>query len=120
MAVAPLAGSQHLAASSQHLAASSQHLQDLTQQWPSLLEIARPVRDKGKSPRIVVEETIAKLCNSRFLTVRNLAELLDRDQNALLNHYLKKMVDGKILELRFADKLNHPQQAYRTKVSSDS
>jgi ATP-dependent DNA helicase RecG len=120
MPVAPAAGSQHLAASSQHLHGDSQHLQDLTQQWPSLLEIARPVRDKGKSPRNVVEETIAKLCNGRFLTVRNLAELLDRDTNALLNHYLKKMVNGKILELRFADKPNHPQQAYRTKASSPS
>ncbi len=119
-AIAPAAGSQHLAASSQHLPKDSQHLQELSQQWPNFLEIARPVRDKGKSPRIVVQETIVKLCGGNFLTVRNLAELLDRDQNALLNHYLKKMVGGNILELRFPDKLNHPQQAYRTKVSSAS
>ena len=104
------------AVGSQHLAVSSQHLPDLTHQWPILIEMARPVRDMGKSPRNIVEETILKLCSGRFLSVRNLAELLNRDQNALLNHYLKKMVSENVLELKFPDKLNHPQQAYRTKT----
>ena len=64
----------------------------------------------------MVEETILKLCEERFLTVRNLAELLNRDSNALLNHYLRDMVERDVLELRFEDK-THPQQAYRTKVA---
>jgi predicted HTH transcriptional regulator len=118
MVATPSGGSQHLATSSQHLPADSQHLKDLTAQWPALLEIARPVRAQGKSPRKTVEEIILKLCNGRFLSVKNLAELLDRDANALLNHYLKKMVSENFLELRFPDKLNHPQQAYRAKATS--
>jgi ATP-dependent DNA helicase RecG len=77
------------------------------------------VREKGKAPQDVVRETIVKLCEGRFLTVRNLADLLDRDSNSLLNHYLKHMVAVGVLELRFEDK-THPQQAYRTKVSSNS
>ena len=111
--------SQHLPDSSQHLDSDSQHLKDLQKDWPSLLELARPVRDKGKTPRNVVEETILKLCGGRFLTVRNLAELLNRDSNALLNHYLKDMVERGVLELRFEDK-THPQQAYRTKAAPAS
>jgi hypothetical protein len=111
--------SQHLPGSSQHLVSDSPHLKDLEEQWPTLLELARPVRDKGKAPRSIVEETILKLCGGRFLTVRNLAELLNRDSNALLNHYLKDMVERGILELRFADK-THPQQAYRTKATPTS
>lgn len=71
-------------------------------------------------PRRVVEDTIIKLCNGDFLTVRNLAELLNRDSNSLLNHYLKDMVASGGLELRFADKPNHPQQAYRTKATPAS
>ena len=114
------ADSQHLAGSSQHLGTDSQHLNGLTQQWPALLEMARGVREKGKAPRTVVQETIAKLCGGRFLTVRNLAELLGRDPDSLLNHYLKQMVAGRILELRFPEKLNHPQQAYRTKPASST
>jgi ATP-dependent DNA helicase RecG len=107
--------SQHLPDSSQHLDSDSQHLKDLQKDWPNLLVLARPVRDKGKASRNIVEETILKLCSGRFLTVRNLAELLDRDSNTLLNHYLKDMVERGVLELRFADK-THPQQAYRTKT----
>jgi ATP-dependent DNA helicase RecG len=121
--VSPVQGggdSQHLAGSSQHLPADSQHLGEIAPKWPILQEIARLVREKGKAPRSVVEETIVKLCSGHFLTVRNLAELLDRDSNALLNHYLKGMVERGVLELRFADKLNHPQQAYRTKILSHS
>jgi chromosome segregation and condensation protein ScpB len=115
--VAP--SSQHLPGSSHHLVSDSPHLKNLEEQWPTLLELARPVRDTGKAPRNIVEETILKLCGGRFLTVRNLAELLKRDSNALLNHYLKDMVERGVLELRFADK-THPQQAYRTKVPSNS
>jgi predicted HTH transcriptional regulator len=111
--------SQHLPDSSQHLDSDSQHLKDLQKDWPNLLELARPVRDKGKTPRNVVEETILKLCGGRFLPVRNLAELLNRDSNALLNHYLKNMVERGVLELRFEDK-THPQQAYRTKAAPAS
>jgi predicted HTH transcriptional regulator len=109
--------SQHLAGSSQHLAADSQRLGELAPQWPALTEMARPVSDKGKAPRVVVEQTILKLCSGRFLTVRNLAELLKRDSDALLNHYLKQMVTTGSLELRFPDKLNHPQQAYQSKTT---
>jgi predicted HTH transcriptional regulator len=114
------ADSQHLPGSSPHLPSDSQHLEDLAPQWPALLEMARAVRDKGKAPRPVVHETIVKLCAGRYLTVRNLAELLDRKANPLLNHYLKQMVADGALELRFPEKLTHPQQAYRTKPSPSS
>ncbi len=108
--------SQHLHGGSQHLASDSQHLGSLVPHWPALLEIARVVRDKGKAPSPVVQETIVKLCTDRYLTVRHLAELLNREANSLLNHYLNQMVSDKALELRYPEKLNHPQQAYRAKA----
>ena len=111
--------SQHLPGSSQHLGESTQHLGELEKHWPVLLKIAQPVRDKGKSPRKTVEDTILKLCEGRFLTVRNLADLLKRDANSLLNHYLKDMVEKGELELKFPEK-THPQQAYRAKISAAS
>ena len=107
--------SQHLPGSCQHLDSDSQHLKEFQNDWPKLLELARPVRESGKMPREVVVEVISRLCARRFLTVRNLADLLDRDSNALLNHYLKRMVTDGILELRFADRPNHPRQAYQKK-----
>ncbi len=108
--------SPHLTSSSQHLTSSSQHLEK--EDWAVLFEVAKPVREKGKAPKTLVKEVISKLCMGRFLTVRNLAELLDRDADALLNHYLKDMVDEGVLGLRFPDRPNHPQQAYQTKATS--
>jgi len=109
--------SQHLPGSSQHLDASSQHFGNPSNDWEKLLKLAAPVREKGKSPRTIVEETILRLCVGRYLTVRNLADLLQRDADSLLNHYLKNMVERGVLELKFPEK-THPQQAYRARKTS--
>lgn len=110
--VAEICNSQHLPPGSQHLPQDSQLLSPDLQQWATLMDLARPIRDTGKAPRTSVESTITAVCSGRYLTVRNLAELLGRDTDALLNHYLKDMVVAGILKLRFPDKPNHPQQAY--------
>lgn len=107
--------SQHLGKSSQHLPAASQHSGELADSWPGLVEMARPIRETGRAPRSDVQAMILKLCNERFLTVRNLGELLDRATNSLLNHYLKQMLEAEMLELRFPNQPTHPQQAYRAK-----
>lgn len=110
--------SQHLVKSSQHLSGDSQHSGELADGWPKLLETARPIRETGRAPRNDVQAMIRRLCEGRFLTVRNLAELLDRSPNSLLNHYLKQMLKAEMLELRFPNQPTHPQQAYRASSSS--
>jgi predicted HTH transcriptional regulator len=109
---------QHLSGTSQHLPLGSQHLGELASEWPRLLQIAQPIRETGKAPREAVQMMIRTLCEGRFLTVRNLAELLDRAPNSLLNHYLKQMLEAEMLELKFPKQPTHPQQAYRAKPVS--
>ena len=83
----------------------------------ALLQIAKPVRDAGAAPRTMVRATILALCSGRYLSLRELAELLNRNPETLRNEYVSKMVRTGHLILRYPDQPRHRQQAYRTRVT---
>lgn len=93
---------------SEQFAAGSEHLARLS-------EIAAPVREKGKADKGLVRETLLALCTEDFLSLRTLAELLNRSPDSIRNHYLAPMLSEGLLELRFPTSPNHPNQGYRTK-----
>ena len=112
--------SDDLKFSSDDLEASSDDLEPSSDDWESLKAIAINVRNKGKVPSKVMETTILKLCQGRFLNHKQLQELLGRSYNTLRLGYLSKMQKTGQLELRYPDKLTHPNQGYRTKNLSSS
>jgi ATP-dependent DNA helicase RecG len=79
-----------------------------------LRQIASKVRDTGRANPKVVRKTIAELCQGRFLSIRQLAELLGREPSTLRTHYLPAMVKEGVLRVQYPDNLSHPAQAYRT------
>lgn len=111
------ARSEHLPASSEHLATSSAHSSegDPTRN-AELLRLAEPVRSTGKTAPETVRDTILALCAEGWLTLNQLATLLDRSPDGLRQRFVKPMVDGeKVLERRFPQQPNHEQQAYRAR-----
>jgi ATP-dependent DNA helicase RecG len=123
-----LSSSEHLQSSSEHLQSSSEHLQsssehldsrnegviDLTiERKAQLLQIALPVRDVKKVAKAIMEETILTLCNSEWLTLRTLTELLNRHSDTLRTHYINAMLKDGRLEALVPSSRNHPGQAYR-------
>ena len=111
------ARSEHLDSSSEHLAASSGHSStDDPTRDPALLRLAEPVRSTRKTTPDTVRSTILSLCSDRFLTLNQLAELLDRSADGIRQRFVKPMVDEeKVLERRFPRQPNHEQQAYRAR-----
>ena len=111
------ARSEHLDSSSEHLAASSGHSStDDPTRDPELLRLAEPVRSTRKTTPDTVRSTILSLCSDRFLTLNQLAELLDRSADGIRQRFVKPMVDEeKVLERRFPRQPNHEQQAYRAR-----
>jgi len=93
---------------SPHLAASSPHLP------PKLLSLAEPARTKGKLPAAEMQALVLRLCSARWLTSKDLAALLNRDAENLQGRILAGLVKKGLLELRFPDVPNRPDQAYRT------
>ena len=106
--------SEHLRSSSEHLRGSSEHLGSEHEAY--LLRLAAPARDKGKVPRALMESTILALCHGRWLSLRELARLLDREVDTLRNHYIRAMLDDGRLEARVPGNKTHRNQAYRAKA----
>jgi ATP-dependent DNA helicase RecG len=95
---------------SPHLPANSPHLP------PELLSLAEPARLKGKLPAAEMQALVLRLCDGRWLTSKDLAALLNRDAENLQGRILGGMVKKGLLELRFPDVPNRPDQAYRKVV----
>ena len=63
-----------------------------------------------------MQALVLRLCDGRWLTSKDLAALLNRDAENLQGRILGGMVKKGLLELRFPDVPNRPDQAYRTAV----
>lgn len=58
-----------------------------------LLEIAAPVRNKGKASRQQVKRVLLALCRGRFLTPKQMGELLNRSPQGEQERYIKPMLE---------------------------
>lgn len=92
---------------------------DSAEEWGELLQRAKPVRERGAAPRELVRSTLLALCSERFLSLRELADLLNRNPEALRNEYVTKMVKAGQLELLHPDQPRHRQQAYRSAAGAE-
>ena len=97
----------------EHLIASSEHLD-------TLREIARPVGSVRKASRKVVEVTILRLCEGRYLTLDDLADLLNRSKDSLRNHYINPMLEDGRIEAKYKNVPTHPLQGYRTVAGTEN
>jgi len=75
--------------------------------------IAAPVREKKKVKQDVMQAAILALCAEDYLTLQQLAVLLNRGAKGLQEDHLAPLTRAGRLQLRFPDNPNHPQQAYR-------
>lgn len=99
--------SSQIAGVSPHSTANSPHL------TPELLSLAKPARLRPKLPAAEMHALVLQLCDARWLTSKDLAALLSRDSENLQSRILGGLVKRGLLELRFPDVPNRPDQAYR-------
>ena len=83
-----------------------------------LLAIAEPVRTKKRVTPNIVDEVIVRLCRGRFLTMPEIAELLNRKEKNVRDVYLSRLCkeDGPLR--RRYPMLNDPRQQYTAKEAS--
>jgi len=85
----------------------------LSQAFRSRLEgLASQPRAKGKVDRQVLIAVLLQLCEGRFITLRCLAELVQRKPDTLRDQVLKILVRQRQLNLAFPKTPNHKRQAY--------
>ncbi len=106
--------SEHLDVNSEHLDVNSEHLLFDSIQYQKLASIAIDVSSAKKASASQVRSTILLLCNETDLTLDNLSRILKRTPLTLRMHYLSAMIKSGLLQYRFPQTVNHPNQAYRT------
>jgi len=84
-----------------------------------LLSLAEPARHKTRLPAAEMQALVMRLCEARWLTSKDLAALLNRDAENLQGRILGGMVKKGLLELRFPDVPNRPDQAYRAVAATN-
>lgn len=93
---------------------SSQSDADSPHLSSELLSLAESARLKGKLPAAEMQALVLRLRDGRWLVSKDLATLLNRDAENLQGRILGGMVKNRLLEVRFPDVPNRPDQAYRT------
>ena len=78
-----------------------------------LLEIAAPARDKKRISPHQMSEIILKLCSERFLSPRQISQLVQRNQK-YVQQFISQLVTEGSLCLRYPKDPSHPEQAYKT------
>ena len=81
-------------------------------------ESARLVRRQKKTTREEMRAAILELCAGRWLSIRDIADTLERRMSTIRPH-CEVLVAEKRLKPKYLDNSNHPQQAYSA-VTGDS
>jgi ATP-dependent DNA helicase RecG len=82
--------------------------------WEELKGIAAPVAETRRISPQIVQATILRLCQDRFLTRTQLAELLQRSSKNIGERHIAPLVQAGKLQLRYPNAPNHSRQGYRT------
>jgi ATP-dependent DNA helicase RecG len=115
--------SLHTAGDSQQSTEGSQHIvldsqQSLSELPSEELERLRDVASRSTPGshlrRAETQSIILELCTGRYLTRHVLAQLVNRNPDALRNRFLVPMVREGLLQYRFPDEPNRPAQSYTT------
>jgi ATP-dependent DNA helicase RecG len=105
----PSKDSSPLSENSTPLTVSSSPLKSERAEWKAA---AATIAAKGKVPREEMESAILGLCKGRYLSLAELATLLDRSPASLRNKTLTPMIRRNLLKYRYPDAPTRPDQAY--------
>ena len=79
-----------------------------------LLPLAVAARQNRRLPAARMRALVASLCDNCWLSASEIALLVDRDAEKLQSRFLTAMVREGLLELRYPEVRNRPDQAYRS------
>ncbi len=95
-------------------------LQVLTDE--NVMEIVRaagPALSKGRRSPGETRDIVAQACKDRYLTAVQIGTLLQRNPLGVQKRFLKSLINEGVLELKYPDEPNRPDQAYTTRKEGD-
>lgn len=88
---------------------------DLKKKFFSCLQSMGYDKMPGKLNSENMKKIILELCEDNFLSLKDLAKFLQRDPKSIQEQYLTPFLTEGLLELKYPDTKNHPNQTYRIK-----
>jgi hypothetical protein len=85
------------------------------EQLTKLRAIAAPAFMGERLPILETRRTILQICQGRYFTAAELAELMNRNPKGLRNRFLTPLVEEGLLMHKYPAEPNRPGQAYTTK-----
>ncbi len=82
-----------------------------------LIELARPSKENRRLHPSEMNAIILQLCEGRWISRRQLADLLNRNAERIRSRFLSPMVEQGLLRLRYPEKPNRVDQAYMKNVA---
>jgi len=129
----PAGDSMHKGGNSMHKAGDSIHLpgRDSIHKAENSIHLAglggaevsdavRKVASSGKVPPAMMQDSILELCRGRFLSLQQLASILNRHGPTLRHRHVSPLVAAGKLRMRFPRAGNRPDQAYTTAEAGDA
>jgi len=86
---------------------------DLTAKLSAILNSFGLKKMPGKISSEIMRKVILSMCEGNTLTLKELCLYLMRSPNSLQDQYLTPMLAEGLIELKYPDNKNHPDQAYR-------
>lgn len=111
--------SEHKLGDSEHKSDDSIHKPNNSKYSPELLAIAAKARKNERLQPDEAELIILQLCQGRWLTRNQLADLMKRNPDGLRARFLTAMVAHQRLRLRYPDKPNRADQAYTANIQAE-
>jgi ATP-dependent DNA helicase RecG len=98
-----------------HNGGHSIHKKEISEDhWDELVKIGLIAKQNRRLPPAEMESLILKLCENCWLTRRQISEFVSRNPEGLRSRFLIPMIEHGLLRLRYPDKPNRVDQAYRT------
>jgi len=88
--------------------------QGLPDTQQALTKIAEPAKLKKRLRDHEMEKIILELCQEKWLTRKEISELIGRNSEGIRSRFLNPMVKHGLLRLRYPDKPNRQDQSYTT------
>jgi len=110
--LSPKSDSLHKEGDSLHKEGDSLHKESAPTESNALTKIAALAKQTRRLSTKSLELIILQLCEKHWVTRKQLAELLDRNEEGLRSRFLAPMVKKNLLRLRYPEKPNRVDQAY--------
>jgi len=86
------------------------------EQIQELIDIIKRIKNLPKrvNDKTIIQDIIKDLCLIHEFSINDLVKIIGKSEKHILRDFVKPLIDRKIINYKYPEMINHPDQAYRT------